>query len=1087
MKLRNYDNFLLKEGESNAHKQAVEMGLEYKGFGYWTDPRTGKITHKTEGGDLVPHSGPTANMSQDSGGQGNPDQMKTKDMEGQGVGPKMAPGTGIAKAPEPGTEQHPRGANWNPGPNGDNCVNDQPPPDDLSFDMFVGKTNYYKWTAGKDGSNFTNLKMSELLDAGKEKTPRKEQKNHSFDTFLSEGPMVQSEKGNPTAAGGQSPAERAKQLGFEHIGFNNYRHPSTGQIAKSLNGELVFFDQGPGGGVVSDSGGGPAMTNAMPTWKREMDGMSMTPPAKPETPEEIKSIPSPTPAQAPSSYDKFINQKSNQKYEDAKLQGEIDAMQQEVNDKFEAGGPISRAFKMKADRLVGEMQDSHDPDDKVLATIMTDVINDDADNITKKIINADSREDLDKIMRDIEFEAETRSNISKDIPGPNEPKEDTEVLKVKDDAYAESQINRDGSKKNGDFDQHTKQSVDRVNNIANTSVDDSRFDNGRKSQKEFLDHYSKPSEHSAGLVTLNKLTLKGGQKVNDLMDSVSNNKFNKKIKLTTKESKTVGEILTEAGLDIENEDEMKSFVNAYNILNSHINDNGTWKTGLSHELMGGSLDYFESQHIKERTDLEKASVSDIQVKAFNNRNDNNSSTQNITPKITDAVFNLLPTPARDSMNKSGSPKTHYNPYEESGQGTANSLRGSAATHMWFMQNGTDGYSLSGRVRSPGEFQVEHIVPLKKGGTDDITNFCMLLKRTNEPRADMDLKDFHTQSKKRAAEVETDLNNPSVQKQYMDKKRGGIFNKTLESRISANLSDLSGDDFLSEFNTNLESSIGDGAGPIKLSNREFKKYQKSMNDYLTANNIPDNTATKNLPPEQMNGVLNILSDSFGVNKNKMYQYMGRSVVNNYDVGSRFMIEKDGKLVKGRGGTQPNVGTLMNLQNSIMADKFVDDVERMEAIEKSNKNHQGLKSSRNQFIENSGDPKAYEAYVSSLVETLTQFRESDNNYSKNQRDLIGTSKSKQADITKAMESLLTIDNATVQSSKDVFSPGYQQFKLTAKTKKMFKQIRQQFIDDYVKLNIISEDDIKNFDSLTKGKQKKVQPLMNILENIDRGLAR
>ena len=50
MKIRSFDNFLMQEEESNAHKKAVEMGLKYKGFGMWTDPRTGKITHKTEKG-----------------------------------------------------------------------------------------------------------------------------------------------------------------------------------------------------------------------------------------------------------------------------------------------------------------------------------------------------------------------------------------------------------------------------------------------------------------------------------------------------------------------------------------------------------------------------------------------------------------------------------------------------------------------------------------------------------------------------------------------------------------------------------------------------------------------------------------------------------------------------------------------------------------------------------------------------------------------------------------------------------------------------------------------------------------------------
>ena len=41
-----------KKGEK-AHREAEAMGLKYKGFGYWVDPNTGEVTHKTEGDQLV--------------------------------------------------------------------------------------------------------------------------------------------------------------------------------------------------------------------------------------------------------------------------------------------------------------------------------------------------------------------------------------------------------------------------------------------------------------------------------------------------------------------------------------------------------------------------------------------------------------------------------------------------------------------------------------------------------------------------------------------------------------------------------------------------------------------------------------------------------------------------------------------------------------------------------------------------------------------------------------------------------------------------------------------------------------------------
>ena len=45
-------DFIFKEG-SPAADQAKQLGLVYKGFGRWADPRTDKVTHKTDGGRLT--------------------------------------------------------------------------------------------------------------------------------------------------------------------------------------------------------------------------------------------------------------------------------------------------------------------------------------------------------------------------------------------------------------------------------------------------------------------------------------------------------------------------------------------------------------------------------------------------------------------------------------------------------------------------------------------------------------------------------------------------------------------------------------------------------------------------------------------------------------------------------------------------------------------------------------------------------------------------------------------------------------------------------------------------------------------------
>ena len=45
-------DFIFNE-DSPAADQAKQLGLVYKGFGRWADPRTDKVTHKTDGGRLT--------------------------------------------------------------------------------------------------------------------------------------------------------------------------------------------------------------------------------------------------------------------------------------------------------------------------------------------------------------------------------------------------------------------------------------------------------------------------------------------------------------------------------------------------------------------------------------------------------------------------------------------------------------------------------------------------------------------------------------------------------------------------------------------------------------------------------------------------------------------------------------------------------------------------------------------------------------------------------------------------------------------------------------------------------------------------
>ena len=76
--------------------------------------------------------------------------------------------------------------------------------------------------------------------------------------------------------------------------------------------------------------------------------------------------------------------------------------------------------------------------------------------------------------------------------------------------------------------------------------------------------------------------------------------------------------------------------------------------------------------------------------------------------------------------------------------------------------------------------------------------------------------------------------------------------------------------------------------------------------------------------------------------------------------------------------------------------------------------------------------------------------------------------------------------VGGGKDAFSPGFQKVELTPQSKKLIKSLRKKLIFSYVKTTGFSEDEITNPDSLNKTKRKKIEPLINALENIDRGLA-
>ncbi|AEC53076.1 serine/threonine kinase PKN8 [Synechococcus phage S-CRM01] len=162
---------ILSEKElTPAQKKAQELGLKYRGFGYWQNPQTGKTEYKTEGDQLVPiNAEKQAELDNEDSEIAMGDPLAQKDSEQQVAAP---PGSNILGAPEPGKERPPEDANmpnemgWDGGPDGNNMINDQEKSeeDEIPPDTYVGSNNNFSWAAGPDGSNFKNMSFDKLVD-----------------------------------------------------------------------------------------------------------------------------------------------------------------------------------------------------------------------------------------------------------------------------------------------------------------------------------------------------------------------------------------------------------------------------------------------------------------------------------------------------------------------------------------------------------------------------------------------------------------------------------------------------------------------------------------------------------------------------------------------------------------------------------------------------------------------------------------------------------------------------------------------------------------------------------------------------------
>ena len=691
-----------------------------------------------------------------------------------------------------------------------------------------------------------------------------------------------------------------------------------------------------------------------------------------------------------------------------------------------------------------------------------------------------------------EQQAADQAALEKEMGTIEGPLKDPSEFRTLNNALEDSGQNIDGSLRQGDVDIATEESINRVKDIANTDVEDQRFDSGRQSQKEFLNHYSKDSDYRKGLNILNSLaTGNKREKVDQMMEAINNGDFLQEIDVTQKDKRSVSQILLDSGIDVNDQEQLNCFKNAYNEITGFVDGRGKFKTSESSELTGSNLGHYEAKHIEQRNDLMTMDESGVQTKAFNTRKDSDSNMQCVTPVITDAVYNLLPKPARDELAKSGSPKKFYDPREKNRQGTANPIRGSAALHMWVMQDGRDAYAAAGRRRSPGEFQVEHITPLKSGGKDEIENFSMLLRRVNEPRADLSFEKFLAQAVNKASDIMADLSNPKTRQMMETKYRSSRYNDNLAPIVGGAISSLTSDDLMKQVNKSLDENLSkQAAANLKVKAEDFKNYQKEVKGFLDRNGLNEDTPVSDMTGNQINEMFDIMTQNLGVDKSKMMEYMGRNIYNNYDVGGRTVINDEGELERGRGGTQSSSGNLTTMQNSFMSDDSFDPEQKKEIQQKINENHQQFKSARNNYIDNPNDPQAFEDYVGSMVNNIGYLTgDGDSPLSPDRKyDTRLTPSEKNSlddDTYKGIMGMLSVDSASIAKDKDVFSPGRQK-NITPKAKEYVGALRTKMVEAASRSTGLSLEQIENPDSLKKTQKKKIEPLLNALENIDRGLA-
>jgi tRNA A-37 threonylcarbamoyl transferase component Bud32 len=218
-------NTFLESQENEAHKKAEAMGLEYRGFGYWADPNTGKVVARSSGDELKPVGG---DGLEGEAGDAEAPLDASKGQSFDGMMQQAAPDVQMGEV-KPGEQKAPKEEKWKAGPDGDTDIGSDKDEEDVEDDAFVGKDeDSDKWTAGPDGDNFKTVKSFDKMQ----------------EAVLGEANWTGKSKGeplipDPDSTRGQEAKHEAERRGLNSDGHGYWLDNAGNPVAKTEGGKLV--------------------------------------------------------------------------------------------------------------------------------------------------------------------------------------------------------------------------------------------------------------------------------------------------------------------------------------------------------------------------------------------------------------------------------------------------------------------------------------------------------------------------------------------------------------------------------------------------------------------------------------------------------------------------------------------------------------------------------------------------------------------------------------------------------------------------------------------------------------------------------